>query len=156
MQDRAEFPDDKREECTVEIVLAVIGGFAFASLLYYAKYRVDKRAVIREIEDHLATVESIQSETGLVNRTWYVTYLDQNGKRCEDTCYVQHGWAPSVFWRTGFEQAARLGPLPTFRIECRCGEKLDVNLTQAGLVIRCPSCSQEVSVPSRSELQREC
>ena len=137
-----------------QILLAAILGIAFVSLLYYAKYRVDRRVIIREVRDHQGTVESIRSETGLINRTWYVTYLDQNGKRCEDTCYLQQGWGPSVYWKSGFQHAARLRPLPTVRIKCQCGEMLDVNLSQAGLVIRCPSCSQEVSVPSRSGLQR--
>ena len=136
------------------ILLAVILGLAFVSLLYFAKYQLDRREVIREVENHRGTVESIRSRTGWINREWDVTYMDQNGKRCADTCYVQQGWTPAVFWKKGFEHAARLPPLPTVSIECQCGKMLDVDFSQAGLVIRCPSCSQEVSVPSRFDLQR--
>jgi len=138
----------------MEILFAAVFVFAIVSLLYYAKYRVDRHAIIREVENHQATVESIRSRTGSVNREWDVTYVDQNGKRCADTCYLQEGWIPSVFWRNGFQHAARLRPLPTVRIECQCGEMLDVDLAQAGLVKRCPSCNQEVPVPSRSDLER--
>ena len=136
------------------ILLAVMFGVGFASLLYWAKYQVDRRAIVRDVERHQATVQGVRSRTGFINREWDVTYVDREGKSCADTCYVQQGWTPTVFWRNGFTHAARLSPMSTIAIECKCGEMLGVNLSQAGLVTRCESCKQEVLVPSRSEIER--
>ncbi len=124
------------------------------SLLYFAKYIHDRRAVIHEIEYIGGTLQRIRSRTGLLEREWDVRYLDSEGKSKNGICYVQRLWGGSVFWKHGVEHAPKLKPLPTVSIDCQCGAKLDVSLSQAGVIIRCSSCSRELSVPSRSELQK--
>jgi hypothetical protein len=79
--------------------LIVLAGLGLGSLLFWAKYRHDKRAIIREMQKRHGSVEHLRSRIGWFLSEWEVTYLDEQGVRRRGMCHVQPGWGWSVYWK---------------------------------------------------------